>query len=310
MLYTKEVFWLKEKFYLPFSACLATIRVLFRMTDVTIVLVNYYGKQDINQALRSVFKDIEHGAYTVQVVVVDNSTNEDGIGKMLYNEFPRVAYINPGKNLGFGKGTTLGFKSFPARYYFALNPDTLLPEGSNVIGRMVRFMDEHPKIGAIGPKLVYMDGTVQQSCFRFDIGSILVKPFRQLNWHKKSRYIGRLTERLAMEDFSHDRTQPVDWMLGAALMVRQEVVDAVGWFDERFFMYLEDCDWCRSMWDAGWPVYYVHDIVVKHRYERGAAKVPGGFRALIKNRLARIHLKSWLQYLWKWKGRYQYYGKI
>lgn len=279
------------------------------MTDISIVFVNYYYKEDIAQALRSVFKDIEHCPFTVQVIVVDNSNNEDGIGKVLHEEFPRVKYINAQGNVGFGKGTTLGFQAVPARYYFALNRDTIIPEGTRVIERMVTFMDAHPKIGCIGPKLVYMDGAIQQSCFRFDPASILVKPFKQINWDKKYRVVKHLTGRLSMDDFDHSHTQSVDWVLGAALLVRQEVISQVGWFDERYFMYLEDCDWCRTMWEAGWPVYYVHDIIIKHRYARESAKIPGLFRALFKNRLARIHLKSWAKYVWKWRGTWKFQEK-
>jgi GT2 family glycosyltransferase len=141
------------------------------MKDLNITLVNYYYKSDIPQALRSVFKDLENCPYDVQVTVVDNSNNEDGIGKVLHDEFPGVKYINAQKNIGFGKGTALGFKQTPARYYFALNRDTIIPEHTRVIERLIKFMDEHPKIGCAGPKLVYMDGTLQSSCFRFDHGS-------------------------------------------------------------------------------------------------------------------------------------------
>jgi GT2 family glycosyltransferase len=276
------------------------------MKDLSIVLVNYYFKQDILQALLSLTQDISECPYDIQITVVDNSGNADGIGKALHEQFPQVTYINAQKNLGFGQGTTLGFKAHTARYYFALNPDTFIPAQSRVIERLIKFMDDHPKIGCIGPKLVNMDGSIQPSCFRFDPASIFVKPFKQINWDKKYRLIKRLTSRLSMDDFSHDRTQPVDWVLGAALMVRHEVVAAIGWFDERYFMYLEDCDWCRTMWEAGWSVYYVHDIVIKHRYTRQSAKVPGLFKALVRNRLARIHLKSWLKYMWKWRGQWKF----
>lgn len=280
------------------------------MHDLSIVFVNYFYKEDIPRALRSVFKDLEGCPYQVQVTVVDNSSNQDAIGKVLHEEFPQVNYINAGENLGFGKGTVRGFQAAPARYYFALNRDTIIPEGTKVIERMIAFMDEHPKIGCIGPKLTYLDGTIQQSCFRFDPGSILVKPLKHLNWDKKYRLVEKLTRRLSMDDFDHNETQPVDWVLGAALLVRQEVVNIVGWFDDRYFMYLEDCDWCRSMWEAGWPVYYVHDIVIKHRYARDSAKIPGVLNALLKNRLARIHLRSWAQYIWKWRKNHKYYGRL
>jgi len=117
-------------------------------------------------------------------------------------------------------------------------------------------------------------------------------------------------KRLLMHDFDLNKTQPVDWALGAALMVRREVIDEIGWFDERYFMYMEDCDWCHRMWDAGWPVYFFADAEIVHEHARDSAKVPGVVKALTKNKLARVHLASWLKYLWKWRGKQKYYGKV
>jgi GT2 family glycosyltransferase len=131
-----------------------------------------------------------------------------------------------------------------------------------------------------------------------------------MNLDKKYSFVKKYTDRLLMKDFDHEQTQPVDWVLGAALVVRKEVVDKIGWFDTRYFMYMEDCDWCRTMWENNWPVYYVHDIIIRHRHERESAKVPGIIRALIKNKLARIHLASWLKYLWKWRNTHKYYANI
>ncbi|MBI2444508.1 MAG: glycosyltransferase family 2 protein [Candidatus Magasanikbacteria bacterium] len=277
------------------------------MKDINIVLVNYRSRADILQAVESIMKDIAAEPYAVQVTVVDNSNNTDNLKEQLDINFPRVKYLNTGENVGFGRGNVIGFKATPARYYFALNRDTIIPENSQTIARLVKFMDEHPKIGCVGPKLVNLDGTLQYACYRFDRPSLLIKPLKQIRWDEKYRWARRRTERLLMSDFDHNETRPVDWVLGAAMVVRREVAETIGWFDERFFMYLEDCDWCRRMWDSGWPVYYVHDIIIKHRYDRGSAKIPGLFKALFKNKLARIHLISWLKYMWKWRGTHKYF---
>jgi GT2 family glycosyltransferase len=278
--------------------------------DINIVFVNYFTKDDILDAIASVLKDIDHADhfYLVQITVVDNSENKDNIKEDLAVKFPTVKYINCGENVGFGKGNTIGFKATPARYYFALNRDTIIPENSRVIERIIRFMDEHPKIGCIGPKLLNTDGTLQYSCYRFDWQSILIKPLKQINLDKKYKWVKKYSDRLLMKDFDHNSTMPVDWVLGAAMVVRQEVIDQTGSFDERYFMYLEDSDWCRTMWNHGWPVYYVHDIIITHKYTRESAKIPGVIRALIKNKLARVHLKSWLLYLWKWRSNFKYFS--
>ena len=277
------------------------------MHDLNITFVNYHTRADLLQALASVFADLAGCPYAVQPVVVYNSGNADGARETLAARFPAVRYLAAGSNVGFGRGNTLGFQAERARYYFALNPDTIIAPGRQTIERIIRFMDAHPKIGCIGPKLVNTAGAAQESCYRFDRGAIISKPLRQVRLDKKYRRIKKHVDRLQMRDFAHDETRPVDWILGAAMVVRQEVVDKIGWFDQRYFMYMEDCDWCRTMWEAGWPVYYVHDIVIQHRHARESAKVPGIFPALWKNRLAREHLKSWLKYLWKWRGKHRYF---
>jgi GT2 family glycosyltransferase len=289
------------------------------MKDINIVFVNYFMKADILEAVASVLKDIANCPYNIQITVADNSQNQDGIKEDLAAQFPpalrhsfgggeSVKYVDCGGNVGFGKGNTIGFKATPARYYFAFNPDTIVLENSRTIERIVKFMDDNPKIGCIGPKLLNSDWTLQYSCHRFDLPSILIKSFKQINFDKKYKWVKKHSDRLLMKDFDHNETMPVDWVTGAAMVVRQEVVDSIGWFDERYFMYLEDCDWCLTMWENGWPVYYVHDIIIMHKHARESAKVPGIFNALIKNKLARIHLVSWLKYLWKWRRHHKYYA--
>ncbi len=282
------------------------------MKDINIVFLNYLMKDDIIKAVASVLADIKDCPYDVQITVADNSENKDNIKEALQNfdVIPvkaGIQYIDCGGNVGFGRGNTIGFQATPARYYFALNRDTIIPENSRVIERLIKFMDDHPKIGCIGPKLLNMDGSLQYSCYRFDLSSILIKPLKHIHFDEKYKWVKKHADKLIMTDFDHNKTQPVDWVLGAAMVVRQEVVDDIGWFDERYFMYLEDCDWCRRMWEAHWPVYYVHNIVIMHTHARESAKVPGIWKALFKNKLARIHAKSWWQYLWKWRGNHKYY---
>ncbi len=272
--------------------------------DLNIVFVNLNMRDDIVRAIRSLKADLIGSSLQVQITVTDNTNNTDGIKEALTTEFPDVKYFDCGGNVGFGKGNTIGFRATPARYYFALNRDTLIPENSHTLERIVAYMDSHPEVGAMGPKLVNLDGTLQYSCYRFDWPAILIKPLKQINWDEKYEWVRKYTDWLLMKDFDHNSTKPVDWVLGAALVVRQEVVEKIGWFDERYLAYLEDADWCRTMWEHHWPVYYVHDIVIQHAHARESAKVPGIFRALVKNKTARIHLSSWFKYIWKWRGRY------
>ena len=279
------------------------------MFDITIVYVNYFTKQDILSAIETLVEDIKNCPYLVQITIADNSMNQDHIREAAA-KYPNVTYIDCGGNVGFGAANTIGFQQSKARYYFALNRDTLIPEQSGTITRVIKFMDAHPRIGCIGPKLLNMDGSLQYACYRFDLASILIKPLKHLQFDKKYRAVKRFSDRYLMKDFDHESTRPVDWVLGAAMVVRHEVVEKIGWFDKRFFMYFEDCDWCRTMWEHGFPVYYVHDITIQHRHVRESAKIPGVIRALWKNKLARYHLASWCKYLAKWRGKHSYYEPI
>jgi GT2 family glycosyltransferase len=279
------------------------------MKDILIVFLNYNSKDLILRAVDSVLKDLNGSQITAQIVVADNSLNTDGVKEALYDKFNGIVkYVDCGGNVGFGLGCNVGFATDVARYYAALNPDIFIPENSNTIEKIIKFMDEHPKIGIVGPKLLNEDGTLQYSCYRFDIGSILVKPFKQLNLENKYKIIKKFVDRLQMKDFDHNETTPVDWVMGSAMFARKEAIDDVGFFDDRYFMYMEDSDWCRRMWESGWAVYYLHDAVIYHGHARDSAKTPGIFRALLKNRLARIHLVSWIKYLWKWKFNFKYYA--
>lgn len=276
------------------------------MFDIHIVFVNYFMKDELLSALASVENDSAECRYSVTVTVVDNSCNRDGIREALAASHSRVFYHDAGGNLGFGRANTLGFERAPARYYFALNCDTTLLGGSRTIERIVAWMDEHPRVGCMGPKLLNLDGSLQLSCFRFDWRSLLVKPLRHLRWEKKFRWVEKHVNRLQMSDFDHAESCPVDWVMGSAMVVRKEALEQVGSFDPRYFFYMEDCDWCRAMWALGWPVYYVPEIAIMHRHARASSAVPGIIGALMKNPLTRMHAKSLAQFLWKWRKDFRY----
>lgn len=279
------------------------------MKDLNIILLNYFTKDDILRAVESVFRDAEEIPYDIAVTVADNSGNKDGLRDALAKNFPQALYVDTGGNVGFGQGNNRGMAACSARYFFVLNRDVVIPPGKKTLERCIRFMDDHPRVGAMGPKLLNMDGTLQYSCYRFDTPSLAVKPLRQLRLDRRYRWAGERLDRLLMKDFDHAGTQPVDWVLGAAMMVRHEAAQEAGMFDPRYFMYMEDCDSCRAMWEAGWPVYYVHTIEIFHAHARESARVPG-LRSLLKNRLARIHLASWLKYIWKWRKTQKYFGEL
>ena len=104
-----------------------------------------------------------------------------------------------------------------------------------------------------------------------------------------------------MLDYDHQNTIKVDWLFGACLMVRQDAVNEIGLLDERFFMYFEDCDWCRRFWQKDWQVVYFAAAQVTHFHHRDSAGKSGIMGVFSK--MGRIHLSSWFKYLWKWRNK-------
>jgi GT2 family glycosyltransferase len=275
------------------------------MHDVNVVIVNYKTREEILKCLKSLFNDAKNSGLDLHITIVDNGS-DDEIQNPVLNvcSDTKLKFIKHNKNLGFARAQNSGIKDTRAKYHFALNPDTVFIEGQNVIKKMYDFMESNDKVGIAGTKIIYPDGSRQNSCYRFP------KFFQPFYSRTKLGKIGsgkKTADYYFMRDFEHDETIPVDWLMGAAMFVRQKAIEDVGHFDERFWMYAEDSDWCRRMWEKNWQVYFVHDAVIKHDHGRGSAKVPGIVKSLLTNKLARAHLKSWLQYMWKWKKTYKYY---
>ncbi len=272
------------------------------MFDIAITLVNTKEKKEIEHSLETLFADSSDSGLSLMAVIVDNAS-DDGVEE-LKNKFSNVTIIKQIKNEGFGKSHNLAFATVLAKYYFVLNPDTEFPIGQGFLRKMYDFMEAHPKVGMAGPKIIYPDGSLQYSCWRFP--TFWQPIFSRTKWGQKGH--GKvIADHYLMKDFDHNSTMPVDCIMGSAMFVRKAALDEVGGFDDLFWMYFEDMDWSKRMWEKHWAVYYIHNVYFKHVHGRASAKVPGIFNALIKNRYARVHFLSWLKYFWKWRGNYKYY---
>lgn len=273
------------------------------MRDICITMVNTDEEEDIRRCLISLFLDSKNSELDITVVIVDNNSIND-IEPMLRKDFPGTILLRQDKNQGFGKSHNKAISAVEAKYYFVLNPDTTFEVGQKFLKKCFDFMENHPNVGIIGPKIYYPDGELQYSCYRFPT---FLQPVYSRTSLGKSGKGKNIADNFIMKDFGHDATRPVDWVMGSAMFVRKSAIDEVGMFDDRFWMYAEDSDWCRRMWEAHWFVYYVHDITLSHVHRRASAQVLGVVNALLKNRYARQHLKSWIKYFWKWRGNHKYY---
>ena len=184
-----------------------------------------------------------------QVIVVDNAST-DGSPAMVAAEFPQVKLIVSSENRGFTGGNNLGLAQATGEFQLLLNPDTEVLD--DALPRLVAYAQAHPDVGVIGPQLLNADGTVQASRRRFPTLDVL---FTESTW------LQALAPRAVLaayyvEDRPDNVEQAVDWVTGAALLVRREAIAQVGPLDEGFFMYSEELDWCHRFRDAGWRVVY------------------------------------------------------
>jgi N-acetylglucosaminyl-diphospho-decaprenol L-rhamnosyltransferase len=259
--------------------------------DLSIIIVSYNNKNILRECLRCVKK--ANIGLSYEIIVLDNASG-DGTVKMLRFEFPEVITIASSRNTGFAAGNNLAVRQAKGNKILFLNPDIVVLPGS--VEKMAAYLDAHQEAGLVGPKLLNPDGTLQYSAFRFP--KFFTPLFRRtplglLPFGKK-----RLREYLMM-DWNHNETKEVDWLLGSALMMRKSDYGRLAKFDERFFLYFDDCDLARQVWISGKKVVYLPHAQMIHFHRRESAHF--GFIKGLFHKPTREHIKSWIKYFWKYR---------
>jgi GT2 family glycosyltransferase len=221
---------------------------------LSVILVSYNTRGMTLRCLHRLFDGLAD--LDCEVWVVDNASR-DGSAEAIAGEFPQVRLVRSDRNLGFGAANNLAMRQARGRYYLLLNTDAFPEE--QAIRRLMDFLENHPDTAVAGPRLLNGDGSLQVSCYRF--------PSPSRAWFENLWLSALLPHHPAIGDYrrwAHDRERAVDFVTGACMLVRREVVEQVGGFDERFFMYSEETDWQRRMRDAGWEIRFTPNAVVTH----------------------------------------------
>ena len=226
------------------------------LPDLSIIIVSW----NVRDLLRACLVSIRDSAcsYSVEVFVVDNASS-DGSPEMVAREFPWVRSVRNSTNTGFTRGNNQALALSRGRYVLFLNPDTEVKRDALAV--MLAYMDAHPRTGALGPQLRYGDGSLQSSRRRFPTFGTALFESTPLAWHWQAN---PWAARYHMADTPDEQTQQVDWGVGAALLVRRSVVEQIGGFDEGYFMYSEELDWCRRASLADWKTVYLPAALVIH----------------------------------------------
>ncbi len=264
---------------------------------LSVVIVSWNVRDDLRECLQSLLGTGDLGSGTgkqlseIEVIVVDNASM-DGTAETVRREFPQVKLIVNDENLGYTKANNIGIRQSRGKYILLLNPDTVVKP--NALQALIECAEAHPDAGIIGAKLLNPDGSIQRSARSFpDIGAGLFR----------NTFLGRLfpnnpfVRRYLLTDFSYDEVREVDWVSGAAMLVRRELFERIGLLDERFWAYCEDVDLCWRAWQAGFKVLFCPNAVIVHKIGRSSDQ------RLVAS-LIQHHKSMWLFYLKNYRKRY------
>jgi len=216
--------------------------------DISVVILSWNDRHHLQACLDSVVNAAK--SRSLEIIVVDNGST-DGSPEMVQTMFPNVKVIRNKENIGFPKGNNIGVRASQGKYVYLLNSDIKVLDGC--VDALADFMDQHPDVGILGPRILNADMTHQSSCRRFPtLWNNFCAAAGLATLFARSRLFGGEH----MLYFEGDRTLDVDVLVGCFWAARREAVDQFGLLDEGFFIYAEDVDWCKRCWRGGWRVVF------------------------------------------------------
>lgn len=256
--------------------------------DMAIIIVNWNGGDYLRRSLESIVKFPPGLSY--EIIVVDNAST-DGSREWLASLGESVHLIANTENVGFGKANNQGFAATAAPLLFMLNSDAEVTQSA--IDRLVATIREDDRIGVVGPRLLNTDGTLQASVWRnpltpFEMIATALSLYRLM----PRRMRGEL---LLGFHWDHAQRRPAPMLSGAALLVKREVINTVGGFDESFHMYGEDNEWSLRVVRGGWLMLFEPSAIVTHHSGKSSANRWNNLEKLEREyegffRLQRLHL--------------------
>ncbi len=242
--------------------------------NLSICIVSLQARDYLRECLVSLAKNPPAGEY--EIIVVDNGST-DGTSDMLQAEFPHVHVIRNAQNNGYTAPMNQALRVSRGAYAAQLNPDTLITPGA--FDELIHFLECHAEAGICGPKVLNPDGTLQGPCRRGEPRPWAVISYftRLYRMFPKSKLFGGYLMNYMDEDIAHE----VAGVAGSCMLIRREVIQQIGYLDERFFAYQEDADYCFRATHAGWQIYYVPQAKIIHYGGRGGSRIEP-FRSIIE----------------------------
>jgi len=226
-------------------------------------MVSWNTRDLMRRSLRSIYENT--ATRSLEVIVVDNASS-DGSTQMVEREFPQAILRHSDRNLGLPKGYNVGIRLSRGRYILLINTDTLVYAAA--IDKMLAYMQAHPDVGVLGPKLLWPDGRVQREA----VGSFPSLRTAINLFFGLSKILPGYRSFQGMFNQAPDRVSEVDWVGDAVMFCRREALESVGLIPEDYFCYMEDVQCCLQMHRQNWKVVYFPEAEVMH-YKEGATRL-------------------------------------
>lgn len=257
---------------------------------LSIIILNYKSANLVKYQLKKL--TTYNFSFQTEIIVIDNDSC-DNIEEVV-KEFPSVHFIQAGVNNGCGAGNNFAAKTAKGDYILFLNPDIRIE--LDTIEKLYYKIDSDENIGIIAPRLENGDGTIQETCFSFP--DIYYPLFRRTSF-ANTKFGQKWLYKFLLKDLDKTKNSKVGWIMGSCFMIKKSVFDKINGYDDNIFLYLEDTDLCRRVWESGKQVYYMGEVSAIHLHQQQSAN-KNVFISIFTNRLSRIHIRSWLYYMKKY----------
>lgn len=217
------------------------------MIKLSVLTVTHNNEENIDKYLRSLLRHLPKDS---KIIIVDSGSSDKTTQKI--NKFKNILLIESKENLGFGKGSNLAAKKADGEYLLFLNPDTQVLDDS--INKLVDYLENHPEVGVVAPKLVESSGKIQPSVRKLPT---ILGAIKEYYFGIKNSYDFYIPQGINPVE--------VESVVGAAMIVRREIYQQVKGFNERYFLYFEDLDFCRKTHQLGLRIVYLPEAHIKHQ---------------------------------------------
>jgi len=253
---------------------------------ISIIIIEYYSIEEIKRCISSIEKSCKNIPY--EIIVSSNSMYDKELQKKILLKFRNIKWSFNNKNGGFAYGMNNGLAQAKGQYLVIANPDIEIVEG---FGKMIDFMDSYKNIGIVAPQIKDNEGNIQDSCRDYvTIQSFFVRQIKRFIVNGES---------ILSKQIDYSKIQTVDWVIGAFILIRKDIYIQSKGFDDKYFMYCEDMDWCTRVRKLGYEIVYYPKMQITYKGSRSARR---------SRKYMIIFIKSIITY-WRKFGFFKVYPK-